>query len=93
MHTDAIIGVPAKNVGDLSKNTVELDDLMFAILRAVDHVGIHKATSRKQGVSFLFHLFLLLLLLLLFLTVSLIFICSATMGASYGSVVSARSHM
>jgi len=43
----------SKNLGDLSKNNPVVKELLTAILKAVEHVGAHKVTGRKQGVSFL----------------------------------------
>jgi hypothetical protein len=40
----------SKNLGDLSKNNPAVKELLMAILKAVEHVGAHKA---KQGVSLL----------------------------------------
>ena len=53
MSADANITVPfgSKNLGDLSKSSYEVNELFFAILRAVENVGAHKSTGRKQGVS------------------------------------------
>jgi hypothetical protein len=58
MNTDANIAVPfgfenlgSKNLGDLSKNNTEVNELVFAILRAVKKVAPHKFTSWNQGVS------------------------------------------
>ena len=41
----------SKNLGDLSKNNPAVKELLTAILKAVEHVGAHKVTGRKQGVS------------------------------------------
>jgi hypothetical protein len=43
----------SKNLGDLSKNSPAVKELLLAVLKAVEHVGAHKVTGRKQGVSFL----------------------------------------
>jgi hypothetical protein len=53
MSTDANIAVPfgSKNLGDLSKNNYDINELLFAILRAVKNVGAYKATRRKQSIS------------------------------------------
>jgi hypothetical protein len=53
MSTDDIIAVPfgSKNLGDLSKSNYEVNELLFAILRAAENVGAHKSTGRKQGIS------------------------------------------
>ena len=55
MSTDANAAVPfaSKNLGDLSKNNTEVNELLFAILRAVEVAEAHKATGRKQSVSLL----------------------------------------
>jgi hypothetical protein len=36
----------------LSKNTPGVKELLTAILKAIENVGAHKVTRRKQGVSF-----------------------------------------
>jgi hypothetical protein len=41
----------SKNLGDLSKNTPAVNQLLTAILKAVETVGAHKFMGRKQGVS------------------------------------------
>ena len=53
MSTDANAAVPfdSKNLGDLSKNNAEINELFFAILRVVENVEAHKSTGTKQGVS------------------------------------------
>jgi hypothetical protein len=58
MSTDANAVVPfaSKNLGDLSKNNAEVNEVPFAILRAVEVVEAHKATGRKQSVSDLIYL-------------------------------------
>jgi len=43
----------SKNLGDLSKNNPAVKELLTAILKAMEHVGAHKVTGRKQGVSLL----------------------------------------
>ena len=43
----------SKNLGDLSKNNPVVKELLTAILKAVEHVGAHKVTGRRQGVSLL----------------------------------------
>ena len=55
MSINAAIGASSKNLGDLSKNTPEVNDVMLAILRAVEHVGAHKATGRKKSDQILSH--------------------------------------
>jgi hypothetical protein len=40
-----------KNLGDLSKNTPVVNELPSAILKAVETVGAHTFTGRKQGIS------------------------------------------
>jgi len=58
----------SKNLGDLSKNNPAVKELLTAILKAVEHVGAHKVTGRKQGVSLLsFSTYRLCLLSLIFL--------------------------
>jgi hypothetical protein len=42
----------SKNLGDLSKNNLAVKELLMAILKAVENVGAHKVTGRKQGISF-----------------------------------------
>jgi len=44
----------SKNLGDLSKNTPAVNQLLTAILKAVETVGAHKFMGRKQGVSFVY---------------------------------------
>ena len=53
MSTDANAAVPfaSKNLGDLSKNNAEVNELLYAILWAVEVAEAHKATGRKQSVS------------------------------------------
>ncbi len=53
MSTDANVAVPfgSKNLGNLSKDNAEVNELFFAILRAVEKVAAHKFTGQKQGVS------------------------------------------
>jgi hypothetical protein len=51
MNVNAAIAASSKNLGDLSKNTPEVNDLMLAILRAVERLGAHKAMGQKQSVS------------------------------------------
>jgi hypothetical protein len=53
MSADNNVVVPfgLKNLGDLSKNNCEINELLFAILRAVENVGAQKCTGRKQGIS------------------------------------------
>ncbi len=53
MSADADVAVPfgSKNLGDLSKNSYEGNELLFAILRAVENVGAQKCTGRKLGIS------------------------------------------
>jgi hypothetical protein len=41
----------SKNLGDLSKNNPAVKELLTAILKAVEHVGAHKVTGRKQPVQ------------------------------------------
>jgi hypothetical protein len=41
----------SKNLGDLSKDNPSVNELLSAILKAVETTGIHKITGRKQGVS------------------------------------------
>jgi hypothetical protein len=41
----------SKNLGDLSKNTPAVKELLMAILKAVENVGAHKITGGKQCVS------------------------------------------
>jgi hypothetical protein len=43
----------SKILGDLSKNNPVVKELLTAILKAMEHVGAHKVTGRKQGVSLL----------------------------------------
>jgi len=83
-----------KNLGDLSKNTAEVNDLMLAILRAVQHIGAHKATGCKQSVSIFFSWLLLLIFFFLTLFLNLFYFIlfySATMGASDEFLVPTRS--
>jgi hypothetical protein len=47
----AAIPFGSKNLGDLSKNTPAVNQLLTAILKAVETVGAYKFTGRKQGVS------------------------------------------
>jgi hypothetical protein len=47
MNFNAAIAAPSE---DLSKNIAEVNDLMLAILRAVECVGAHKATGWKQSI-------------------------------------------
>ena len=63
MNANAATAALSKNLGDLSKNTAAINNLMLAILRVVEHVGAHKATGREQSVSFYFFCLLLLLYL------------------------------
>jgi len=42
----------SKNLGDLSKNTPAVNQLLTAILKAVETVITHKFMGRKQGVRF-----------------------------------------
>jgi hypothetical protein len=53
MNPDANAVVPfaSKNLGDLSKNNAEVNEVLFTILRAVEVVEAHKATGRKPSVS------------------------------------------
>jgi len=55
MNVNAAIAASWKNLGDLSKNTPEVNYLMLAILRAVERVVSHKATGRKQSVSLCYY--------------------------------------
>jgi hypothetical protein len=41
----------SKNFGDLSKDNPNENELLTAILKAVENVGTHKITSMKQEVS------------------------------------------
>jgi hypothetical protein len=41
-----------KNLGNLSKDNPTVSKLLAAILKAVETVGTHKITRRKQGVTF-----------------------------------------
>jgi hypothetical protein len=65
----------SKNLGDLSKNIPAVKELLLAILKAVESVGGHKVTGRKQGVSclllFIYHLVFSLIFLLFFTFVQL----------------------
>jgi hypothetical protein len=79
MNVDPSMAAPlaSKNLGDLSKNNPAVRELFTAILKAVEHVGAHKVTGRKQGVSLLsfstYRLCLLSLIFLLFPTYSVTF--------------------
>jgi hypothetical protein len=48
-----VVPLASKNLGDLSKNNPAVKELLTAILKAVEHVGAHKVTGRKQGVGLL----------------------------------------
>ncbi len=52
-YAKSAVPFASKNVGDLSKNNAEVNELLFAILRAVEVVEAHKATGRKQSISLL----------------------------------------
>jgi len=51
INPGAAVPFCSKNLGDLSKNTPTINQLLTAILKAVETVGAHKFTGRKQGVS------------------------------------------
>jgi hypothetical protein len=51
INPGAAIPFGSKKLGDLSKNTPAVNQLLTAILKAVETVGAHKFTGRKQGVS------------------------------------------
>jgi hypothetical protein len=52
VNLDMVVPLGSKKLGDLSRNTPEVNELFTAILNAVQVVGAHKITGRKQGVSF-----------------------------------------
>ena len=91
MSADANITVPfgSKNLGDLSKSSFEVNELFFAILRAVENVGAHKSTGRKQGVSIHF----VYCVALFFFNVSnqLFFLFLASLDAGNGFVIQGQS--
>jgi hypothetical protein len=47
-----VVPLGSKKLGDLSRDTPKINELFTAILNAVQVVGAHKVTGRKQGVSF-----------------------------------------
>jgi hypothetical protein len=47
-----VVPLGSKKLGDLSRNTPMVNELLTAILKAAQIVGPHKITGRKQGVSF-----------------------------------------
>jgi hypothetical protein len=51
-NPDMVIPLGSKKLGNLSRNTPEINKLFLAILNAVQVVGAHKVTRRKQGVSY-----------------------------------------
>jgi hypothetical protein len=51
INPGAAIPFGSKNLGDLSKNTPAVNQLLTAILKAFETVGAHKFMGRKQGVS------------------------------------------
>jgi len=53
INPSMVAPLASKNLGDLSKNNHVVKELLTAILKAVEHVGAHKVTDRKQGVSLL----------------------------------------
>jgi hypothetical protein len=69
----------SKNLGDLSKNSPAVKELLLAVLKAVEHVGAHKVTGRKQGVSLLSLFMYRLVYCRLFFF--FFFFCSATMDS------------
>jgi hypothetical protein len=81
----------SKNLGDLSKNHPAVKELLTAILKAVEHVGAHKVTGRKQGVSLLsFSIYRLVYCRLFFF---FFFFCSAAMDSGCLYAVQARGRM
>jgi hypothetical protein len=54
-----VVPLGSKKLGDLSRNTPEVNEFFTAILKAVQVAGAHKITGRKQAVSFV-HLSVLL---------------------------------
>ena len=65
--TNASAPFVSKSLGDLTKNNKDVNELLLAILRAVESIAAHKFTGRKQGVS---HRNFFTCLLLLFLAVT-----------------------
>jgi hypothetical protein len=62
MNLGMVVPLGCKKLGNLSRNTPEINELFLAILNAVQVVGAHKVTRRKQGVSFVCVSTLLLML-------------------------------
>jgi hypothetical protein len=52
INTGLAASFGSKNLGDLSKNTPVVNQLLLAIPTAVETVGAHQFTGRKQGVSY-----------------------------------------
>ena len=85
VNANVVTGAPFKILRDLSKKTAEVNNLMLAILRAVERVGVHTATGCKLSVSFLSHFWHCYFCFVLFY--------SAAMGASNESLIPTRSSM
>jgi hypothetical protein len=60
MNINPGVSVPlaSRNLGDLSKNTPAVKELLMAILKAMENVGAHKVTrpEARGKFSFIIHL-------------------------------------